>query len=141
MTRNIGGPARVAGTSRPIAGQLTRFALVGLVNTAAYYGSYLLLRTAVPYLVAHVVAFLLSMCGPFVLNCYFTYRTPPTWRKFALFPLTVAGSFMVTTVGVVLLVEGAHTDQRWAPLVAALAAIPVTFLATRRVLAGSPVRG
>jgi putative flippase GtrA len=53
-----------------------------------------------------------------------------------LFPLTVAGNFVVTTVGVALLVEVGGVDQRLAPLLAALVAIPVTFVATRYLLLG-----
>ena len=116
--------------------EVARFALVGVVNTATYYGSYLLLVLALPYLAAHVLAFAVSMTGSFLLNCRFTYRTRPTWRKFVLFPLTVAANFTITTVGVFVLVELLSVDQRVAPLLAAVVAIPLTFLATRAVLVG-----
>jgi putative flippase GtrA len=96
--------------SRLLAGQVVRFALVGVVNTATYYVLYLLLREPLGYLAAHVVAFALSTVGSFLLNSYVTYRTRPTWRKFALFPLTVAANFVITTVGVTLLVELFHVD-------------------------------
>lgn len=124
--------------SRLLAGQVLRFAAVGVVNTLTYYGCYLLLRLLMPYLVAHVVAFALSTCGSYLLNTYVTYRTRPSWRTFVLFPLTVAANFVITTVGVWLLVEVFSVDERVAPLAAAVAAIPVTFLATRRVLVGRP---
>jgi putative flippase GtrA len=116
--------------------EVARFALVGVVNTLTYYGSYLLLVLALPYLAAHVLAFAISMTGSFLLNCRFTYRTAPTWRKFALFPLTVAANFTITTVGVAVLVELLSVDERVAPLLAAGVAIPLTFLATRAVLVG-----
>ncbi len=116
--------------------EVARFALVGVVNTGTYYGSYLLLVRLLPYLAAHVLAFAISMTGSFLLNCRFTYRIRPTWRKFALFPLTVAASFTITTVGVALLVEVLSVDERVAPLLAAVGAIPLTFLATRAVLVG-----
>lgn len=76
------------------------------------------------------------MVGSF-LNCYWTFQTRPTWRKFALFPLTNATNYVLTTVGVVVLVEWLGVDEHLAPLVVALAAIPVTFVLSRRVLAGS----
>ena len=122
--------------SRVLAGQVVRFAAVGVVNTATYYAIYLLLRVPIGYLAAHVVAFALSTVGSFLLNSHITYRTRPTWRKFALFPLTVAANFVITSVGVVLLVQLADVDQRVAPLIAAGVAIPATFLATRYVLVG-----
>ncbi|MGW0288329.1 GtrA family protein [Streptomyces sp. NPDC003236] len=73
-----------------VTAQMARFALVGVVNTGTYYGCYLALLTALPYLAAHVIAFALSMTGSFLLNSYFTYRTRPTWRKFLLFPPAAA---------------------------------------------------
>jgi putative flippase GtrA len=117
-----------------------RFAVVGALNTGVYYGSYLLLRTVVHYLAAHLIAIVVAMVGSFFLNCYWTFRTPPTWRKFMLWPLTNATNYVLTTIGVVVLVEWLTVDQRVAPLIAAAAAIPVTFLLSRRVLTGGVAR-
>ena len=58
----------------------------------------------------------------------------PTWRKFFLWPLTNATNYVMTTVGVVVLVQWLSVDERVAPLIAAAAAIPVTFLLSRRLL-------
>ncbi|TQF74841.1 GtrA family protein [Rhodococcus spelaei] len=113
---------------------ILRFGVVGLINTAVYYGLYLAFNTVMPYLAAHLLAIAISMVGSFFLNCYWTFRTPPTWRKFALFPLTNATNYIVTTVGMILLVSALHVDDRIAPLIAAVAAIPVTFLLSRRIL-------
>ncbi|MFF7182699.1 GtrA family protein [Streptomyces sp. NPDC008121] len=114
--------------------QAVRFALVGVVNTATYYGPYLLLVAWMPYIAAHVVASVFSMIGSFFLTSYFTYRTRPTWRKFLLFPLTNAANFVITTVGVYVLVDLAGVDSRYAPLMAAAAAIPITFLVSRTIM-------
>ncbi|MDK0519906.1 GtrA family protein [Streptomyces sp. ML-6] len=117
-----------------VPAQMARFALVGAVNTGTYYGCYLLLLNGLPYIAAHVVAFLLSMTGSFFLNSWFTYRTRPTWRKFLLFPLTNLANFVLTTGGVYLLVDLAGFDDRYAPLVAAVAAIPITFVVSRTIM-------
>ncbi|MGA4538889.1 GtrA family protein [Uniformispora flossi] len=117
--------------------QAIRFGAVGVVNTGTYYLLYLGLRELMPYLVAHVAAFTLSMVGSFFMNTYFTYRTKPTWRNFLLFPLTNVSNFVITTVGMYVLVSWISMDQRVAPLVAAVAAIPVTFLVSRRIFVGS----
>lgn len=122
-----------------------RFAFVGAFNTGVYYSTYLLLGLATHYLVAHLGAIAVAMVGSFFLNTYWTFRTRPTWRKFLLFPLTNATNYVMTTVGVVVLVEWLRVDERVAPLIAAVAAIPVTFLLSRRVLTGgaetTPVEG
>ncbi|MEU8624861.1 GtrA family protein [Streptomyces sp. NPDC048669] len=117
-----------------VKAQLARFALVGVVNTGTYYGCYLALLTRLPYLAAHVAAFALSMTGSFFLNSWFTYRTRPTWRKFLLFPLTNAANFVITTGGVYLLVDLAGFSSRYAPLAAAAAAVPITFVISRSIM-------
>jgi putative flippase GtrA len=114
--------------------QLVTFAAVGVVNTGTFYVLYLLLHRWLPYYPAFVIAFVLSMIGSFFLNTYVTYRTRPTWRKFLLFPLTNLTNFVVTSVGVFVLVEALGVGERIAPLVAAALAVPATFLLSRRIL-------
>ncbi|MEU7058072.1 GtrA family protein [Streptomyces sp. NPDC046197] len=120
--------------SRPIPRQVVVFALVGVINTMTYYGLYLLFLTCFPYLLAHVLAFGLSMIGSFFLNARFTYRTRPTWRKFLLFPLTNATNFLLMTVGVYVIVDVLRAGNRFAPLLASAAAIPVTFVLSRTIM-------
>ncbi|MFF7475559.1 GtrA family protein [Streptomyces sp. NPDC008092] len=122
------------GPARPISGQIITFAVVGVVNTATYYGLYLLFLRYLPYLAAHILAFFLSMIGSFFLNAKFTYRTRPTWRKFLLFPLTNATNFVITTAGVYVIVDVLHLGSTFAPLMASAAAIPVTFVVSRWVM-------
>jgi putative flippase GtrA len=119
---------------RRISGQIISFALVGVVNTATYYGLYLVFLNWLPYLGAHILAFALSMTGSFFLNARFTYRTRPTWRKFLLFPLTNATNFLITTAGVYVIVDVLHAGNRFAPLLASGAAIPVTFAVSRMIM-------
>jgi putative flippase GtrA len=120
--------------TRPVARQIVTFAVVGVVNTLTYYLLYLLFLTRLPYLAAHVLAFLLSMVGSFFLNARFTYRIRPTWRKFLLFPLTNATNFVLTTAGVYVIVDVLHVGSRLAPLLASAAAIPVTFVVSRWIM-------
>jgi len=117
-----------------IPAEVLRFVVVGAINTGTYYGLYLLFHQWLPYLVAHVLAFAISMVGSFFLNTYWTYRTRPTWRKFLLFPISNATNFIVTTAGIYLLVELAGMNSRYAPLVASVGAIPITFVVMRRIL-------
>lgn len=112
----------------------SRFAVVGVINTGVYYGLYLLLRMAVPYLAAHLIATGIAMVGSFLMNTYWTFETKPTWRKFAIFPLTNLTNYVVSTLGVILLVELVRMDERIAPLAAAVVAIPVTFFLSRKIL-------
>ena len=114
--------------------QFFKFGVIGVINTGTFYALYLLLHSWLPYYPAYVIAFLISMVGSFFLNTYFTYRTKPTWRKFLLFPLSNATNFVISTAGLYLLVHWLGLDSRIAPLVAAAAAIPFTYLVAQFVL-------
>jgi putative flippase GtrA len=116
--------------------RIIRFGAVGVVNTGVYWGLYLLLKLALPYLVAHVIAFALATVGSYFLNCFFTFRTRPSWRTFLLFPLSTASNFVITSVGLYLLVDVGHFNDKISPLVAAAFAIPITYVVARYVLVG-----
>lgn len=116
--------------------RVIRFGLVGVVNTGTYYALYLILRTQIPYLVAHVCAFVLAMIGSYFLNCYVTFHIRPTWRTFLLFPLSNVANFVVTTVGLKLAVGWFGLDERIAPLPVAAVAIPITYLVAHHVMIG-----
>lgn len=117
-------------------GELLRFALVGLANTVVYYVFYRLGLLALPYLAAHLIAWAISFVFSFYLNCWFTYRVRPTWKRFAMFPASAATNVGFSTFGTVLLVEWVGISEKVAPLIAGILAIPVTFLVSRWALKG-----
>ncbi|MDX2395482.1 MULTISPECIES: GtrA family protein [unclassified Streptomyces] len=127
-------------TKKDQLGQILRFALVGGVNTGTFFGFYLLLHPWMPYFAAYTLAFVLSMIGSFFMNTYFTYRTRPTWKKFLFFPLTNVTNYVIQSVGLYALVTWAGMDTRIAPLVAAVVAIPFTFLLSRKILVPGAAR-
>jgi putative flippase GtrA len=100
-----------------------------------YYGLYVLLHLVCFYLVAHVLAFATAMVVSYFLNCYFTFRTRPTLRKFLLFPLSNATNLVLQTTGLYVLVDVVGMNATYAPLPAAAVAVPVTFIVAQVVLA------
>ncbi|MEU7634482.1 MULTISPECIES: GtrA family protein [unclassified Streptomyces] len=122
-------------------GQIVRFTVVGGVNTATFYACYLPLHRLLPYFAAYTAGFTLSLVGSFFLNTYFTYRTRPTWKKFLLFPLTQVTNYAVQSAGLVALVSWLGMNSVAAPLAAALLALPVTFVVSRRILRPPARRG
>lgn len=116
--------------------QFWRFVVVGFTNTFNYYVLYLFFNHLLnmPYLGAHILAFLISMIGSFYLNSYFTYKTRPTLKKFLQFPLTYVVNFVVTTSGVFILVDILKLDENISPLLASVIAIPFTFIISKMIL-------
>ena len=127
-------PSGLAGASRLL--ELVRFGLIGVVNTGVYLSLFVGLNAVLPYLAAHVIAFGCSVVGSFFLNCAFTFRVQPSWRRFARFPLVNSGTFVMSTLGVTTLVEVLHLAADVAALVSSLASVPLTFVLARLVLVG-----
>ncbi|MER5642614.1 GtrA family protein [Kitasatospora sp. NPDC002227] len=119
---------------RPQFWQLVRFGLVGLVNTANSFVLFAIFDHLMPYFAAFTLSFLLAMVGSFFLNCRFTYRTPPTWKKFALFPIPNITNYLVQSGGMVALVQWWHFNHILALLLVSVVAIPVTFVLSKLVL-------
>lgn len=116
--------------------EFSRFIAVGMVNTASYYAIYLILHNAfsLPYLLAHVVGFLISLNISFFLNCYVTYRIKPTLKKYVYFPLTQVVNVSVSTAFIFIFVEFLHLNSNIAPFVAVLFTIPLTFVVSGKIL-------
>lgn len=121
-----------------------RFVIVGGINTINYYLLYLLFIHLIKfnYLIAHVLAFLLSMVGSFFLNTYYTYRTKPTLKKFFQFPMTYVLNISITSFSIYVFVDLLKWDENISPLVASLIAIPFTYLLSKKILVtGTRIEG
>ncbi|MBD7908152.1 GtrA family protein [Sporosarcina gallistercoris] len=112
------------------------FAIVGVINTATYYGFYLagLKGLGLAYMISHFSAVILSMIISFFLNSYVTYKVKPTLKKFLMYPLTQLVNIAVTAVLLYILVDGLHVNSSIAPLAALIVTVPVTFVVTGKVL-------
>src|SRR5262249_40736958 len=111
--------------------QIVRFVLVGIANTLNYYLLYFLFQSilSIPYIWAHILAFLISMIGSFYMNSYFTYKIKPTLKKFLQFPLTYVINIVVSTTTIYVLVDLLGMNEKVSPLLASVLAIPFTFVA------------
>lgn len=116
--------------------EFTRFVFVGVLNTLSYYSIYLLLHNVFswPYLLAHVIGFLISLNISFFLNCYVTYRIRPTLKKYLYFPLTQVVNISVSTALIFIFVEFLQFNSNIAPFAAVLFTIPITFIVSGKIL-------
>lgn len=116
--------------------EFTRFIFVGVINTLSYYSIYLVLHNlfSLPYLLAHIVGFLISLNISFFLNCYVTYRIRPTWKKYFYFPLTQVVNMSVSTALIFIFVEFLKLNSNIAPFAAVLFTVPITFIVSSKIL-------
>ncbi|MFJ8979326.1 glycosyltransferase [Streptomyces sp. NPDC102282] len=111
--------------------QFGSFVLVGCVNTAVYLGVYAVLNRWIPYLVAHVLGYAVSIVCSFLLNSYVTCRTKPTWHAFVRYPVSSAVNLVASGALLYAAVGGLGMDKNLAALVAGVLVTPVSFLLAR----------
>lgn len=118
--------------------EFNRFVVVGVINTITYYSIYLLLHkgAGLPYLIAHILGFFISLNVSFFLNSYVTYKVKPTLKKYLYFPLTQVVNMSVSTVLIYVFVEFIHLSSNIAPFAAVLFTVPITFLVSSRIMKG-----
>lgn len=123
--------------------QIIRFGIVGVINTMNYYILYLLFLygCSFSYMVSHISAFVLSMIGSFYLNCYFTYKVKPTFKKFFQFPLTYIVNVTISSLSLLVLVDLLHLNETISPLIAQGLTIPATFVISKKVLVNKNTAG
>lgn len=116
--------------------EFTRFILVGGINTVTYYAIYLLCLHVFHfhYFLAHGIGFVVSLVGSFFLNSYFTYKVKPTLGKFIRFPLTQVVNTASSTILLFVLIEWFSISSNFAPLIAVIFTIPITFIITGKIL-------
>ncbi|MFF8912046.1 glycosyltransferase [Streptomyces sp. NPDC015032] len=111
--------------------QFLVFGMIGVINTAVYLGVYVSLNTWIPYLAAHVIGYVVSIVGSFLLNSYITCRTKPTWHAFVRYPLSSVVNLVLTGVLLYLGVSRLGMDKNVAAVAAGILATPFSFLLAR----------
>ncbi|MFD5689937.1 glycosyltransferase [Streptomyces rubiginosohelvolus] len=124
------GPPAAPSRSRTVR-QFGSFVLIGCVNTAVYLGVYASLNRWIPYLTAHVIGYVISIVGSFLLNSYVTCRTRPTWHAFVRYPLSSLVNLVASGALLYGAVSGLGMDKNLAALAAGVIVTPISFLLAR----------
>ena len=116
--------------------EFLKYAIVGCINTADYYLSYLIFMDIFKfsYKISFIMGYVVSIVGSYFLNTYFTYKQKPSMKKFLIFPLTYVPNFIIQYVGMILLVDRINMSRKVAPVITALVATPITFFVTKYVI-------
>ena len=116
--------------------EFLKYAIVGCINTADYYLSYLIFMDIFKfsYKISFVMGYVVSIVGSYFLNTYFTYKQKPSVKKFLIFPLTYIPNFIIQYLGMILLVDRINMGRKVAPVITALVATPITFFVTKYVI-------
>ncbi|MFF3735043.1 glycosyltransferase [Streptomyces sp. NPDC002476] len=111
--------------------QFIAFVAIGFINTAVYLAAYASLNNWIPYLAAHVIGYLISVLGSFLLNSYITCRTKPTWQALFRYPLSSVVNLVLTGTLLYIGVSRLGLGKNVAALAAGILATPFSFLLAR----------
>lgn len=116
--------------------EFVKYAIVGCINTADYYLSYLVFMDIFKfsYRISFVLGYIVSILGSYFLNTYFTYKQKPSVKKFLIFPLTYIPNFIIQYLGIILLVDRLNMSSKVAPVITAIVATPITFFVMKYVI-------
>jgi putative flippase GtrA len=114
--------------------EFLKFGIIGVINTVNHQILYFMFKTFMPLSLAHLLGMAISMIGSFYMNCYFTYKQKPTFKKAVLFPMTYLPTLIGSTIGVVILELIDFIPENYISLVATLAMIPFSYLISSHIL-------
>jgi putative flippase GtrA len=110
-----------------------KFVFVGGFNTLNYYSLYLILVFFIPYLYAHLIAFIYSAFVSYFLTSIFTFNEKPNIKTFLAFPITIVPNLVLSTLGSYVLVTTGIIDEKFASIFMMIIIIPVTFIISKIV--------
>jgi len=120
--------------ARALRLELFRFVIAGGINTLLTLALYWLLLAWFEYRVAYTISFVAGIVSGFAFNTYAVFRVPWSWMRLLAFPSVHAVNYVVGLAIVWLSVRVFGIDERLAPVVAAVAIIPLNFMMTRFVI-------
>nr|WP_240908280.1 GtrA family protein [Stenotrophomonas pavanii] len=116
---------------------IVRFLAGGALNTGSTFVLYWLLLLVVEYRIAYAISFVAGILLSYVINTKFVFRTNYSLRKVILFPLVYLATYLAGAVVLDLSVSRFGVDARLAPFISICATLPLTYLLSKLVLAGS----
>jgi putative flippase GtrA len=131
-SRTVGRAA--GGIRHPVTGQLVRFAIVGVLNTAISLAVYkLAVDVGVAYPAASVLAFAVGALNSYTLNRIWTFRAGAFSRGgFARYVVVQLVGLGINELVLVAAVEGLSVDALAAQAVALVVASSVMFILNRQ---------
>jgi putative flippase GtrA len=122
---------------RFISREFYRFVFWGGINTLAGYLTYALLLRFLPYLISYSIAFIVSIFFSYFLNSKLVFKQELKLSKAVKYPLVYLTQYLLGIVSLYLLVQILSVNKLVAPALVVVMTIPVTYLLSRRLVAGN----
>lgn len=117
-----------------ISHELSKFIIVGVINTLLTYIIYLISVYFTKYEIAYSISYLCGIIISYYLNTVFVFRTKISLAKFIKFPLVYVFQYFSGLFILSVAIEIFALYEMVAPVVVVILNVPITFLLTRTVL-------
>ena len=114
--------------------EVSRFLVMGTVNTGLTQLLYMAALLVVPYEVAYTISYLGGIPLAYWLNARFVFHGEMTWRKFLQFPSVYVVQYLLGMALMYVVVEIVSVPEWIAPVPVLILTLPVTFLMTRFII-------
>ncbi len=117
---------------KPIVREIIRFAIVGGICTLLHYALYLMMQLFIDVNIAYTLGYALSFIANFYLTAWFTFGSPPSWKKLFGMGGAHAVNYLLHIILLNLFIY-IGIPQEWAPIPVFAIAIPLNFILVRFV--------
>lgn len=114
--------------------EISRFLLVGALNTALTYAIYLVLLMWMSYLTAYSISYAAGILISYLLNTGFVFRVQRNLRQAALFPLVYVATYVFGLAILDVAVRHLGITKPFALAASLVATVPTSFLLLRFLL-------
>lgn len=122
------------GVLRITENSLFRFLVMGVLNTIATFGIYVVLKTVLDYQIAYLLAYVSGIVFAYFMNALFVFKKRVSLRTFIRFPFVYVVQYIAGALLLELFVHVLGLSVTFAPLFVIILTLPVTFLLSRFVL-------
>lgn len=114
-----------------LLGQFIKFGLVGFSNAVVLYGVYyLLLKTGMHYILAYIIAFVISVLNAYLWNNRFVFKNSSEsfLKKILKVYASYTFTFLLSTLLLYVWVDLLHVSEKIAPIINIVITTPINFL-------------
>ncbi|MFX3632159.1 MAG: GtrA family protein [Candidatus Pristimantibacillus sp.] len=116
--------------------EISRYVIVGLLNTAITYLSYLLMLMFFSYSISYLISYVIGILFSYVLNSKIVFNTNMTLWKLIQYPLVYITQFLFGLLLMYLLIDKIALNDKVAPLIVSIISLPITFVVSKFILSG-----
>jgi putative flippase GtrA len=130
---NMKIPGRQRASAKRSAAQLRRFVIVGIINSLATYGLYLLLNFFVAYEIAYTISFAAGILISARFNASYTFKTALILRRLLKFAGFYILNYCLGLGCLAVFIDYLHWHETIAPIFVLMITGPIGFLGSKYV--------